>query len=46
MLFVSRQKLFSLSRYLTFFCHVAKRFDKKDTVDFKFYDVTPSKQQS
>ena len=28
-------KFFSL-----FFGHVAKRFDKKDKVNFKFYDVT------
>ena len=34
MLFISRQKLFSFSRYLT------KQLDKKDKVNFKFYDVT------
>ena len=39
MLFISPQKLFSFSRYLTF-GHVAKRIDKKDKVNFKFYDVT------
>ena len=44
MLFISPQKLFSFSRYLTFcldfFGRVAKRLDKKDKVKFKIYDVT------
>ena len=44
MLFISRQKLLSFSRLLKFlswlFGHVAKRLDKKDKVDFKFYDFT------
>ena len=39
MLFISRQKLFSFSRYLTlcldFPGHVAKRLDQKDKVNFK-----------
>ena len=34
MLFISRQKLFSFSGYLT------KQLDKKDKVNCKFYDVT------
>ena len=44
MLFISPQKLFSFSRYLTFcldvFGRVGKRLDKKDKVNFKTYDVT------
>ena len=44
MLFISTKKLFSFSRYLSFCCdfigHVAKRLDKKDKLNFKFYDVT------
>ena len=44
MLFISLQKLFSFSRYLSFFSwflgHVAKRLDKKDNVNFKFYGDT------
>ena len=44
MFFIPRQKLFSFSRCLSFclefFGHVAKRLDKKDKVNFKFYDVT------
>ena len=43
MLFVSPQKLFSFSRYLTlsldFFGRVAKQLDYKDKVNFKIYDV-------
>ena len=38
MLFISRQKLFSFSRYLRY--HVGKWLDKKDKINFKFYDVT------
>ena len=42
MLFISPKKLFSFSRYLSFCLdvHVAKQFDNKDMVNFKFYDVT------
>ena len=44
MLFISSQKLFSFSKYFKFlswlFDHVAKRLEKKDHVNFKFYDVT------
>ena len=44
MLFISPQKLFSFSRYLSFclvfFGHLAKRLDQKDKVNFKFYDAT------
>ena len=44
MLFISPQKLFSFSRYLTFcldfFGRVAKRFDQKEKVNFKISDVT------
>ena len=44
MVFISLQKLFSFSRYLSFrldfFGQVAKRLDKKDKVNFKFYDFT------
>ena len=41
MLFISPQKLFSSKVFLlTFFDHVAKRLDKKDKVNVKFYDVT------
>ena len=44
MFFISPKKLFSFSRYLSFlswlFGHVTKRLDKKDKVNFKFYDVT------
>ena len=44
MVFISPQKLFFFSRYLSFcldfFGHVAKQLDKKNQVDFKFYDVT------
>ena len=43
-LFISPQKIFLFSRYLKFlswlFGHVAKLLDKKDKVNFKFYDVT------
>ena len=43
MLFSSPQKLFSFSTYLSFclgfFGHVSKRLDKKDKVNFKFYDI-------
>ena len=37
MLFISPKKLFSCS---WLFGHVTKRLDKKDKVNFKFYDVT------
>ena len=37
MLFISPKKLFSFS---WLFGNVTKRFDKKDKVNFKFYDVT------
>ena len=37
--FISPQKLFSFSRYLSF-CLDQKRLDQKDKVNFKFYDVT------
>ena len=44
MLFISRQKLFSFSRYLSFcldFLVVElDKKDKKDTVNFKYYDAT------
>ena len=44
MLFVSPKQLFLFSRYLNFslnfFGHVNKPLDKKDKVNFKFYDVT------
>ena len=44
MLFISPEKLLSFSRYLSFlswlFGLVTKRLDKKDKVNFKFYDVT------
>ena len=44
MVFISPQKLFSFSRYLIIlpwlFGDVEKRLDKKDKVNFKFYDVT------
>ena len=43
MLFISRQKIFSLSRYLTFFIEflvVSQNGYKKDKVNFKIYDVT------
>ena len=44
MLFISRQKLFSFSRYLSFcpdFLIMQQNdFDKKDQVNFKSYDVT------
>ena len=40
----SSKQLFLFWRYLSFcvnfFGHVTKRFDKKDKVNFKFYDVT------
>ena len=44
MLFISPQKLFSVSVYLSF-CHdflvmLKKRLDKNDKVNFKIYDVT------
>ena len=41
MLFISPQQLFSfyLNFCLDFFGHGAKRLDKKDKVNFKFYDV-------
>ena len=42
--FISLQKLFSFSKVFTFlswvFACVAKRLDKKDKVNLKFYDVT------
>ena len=45
MLFISPQKLFPFSRYLSFcpdfFGRVAKRLDQKNKVNFKIYDVTP-----
>ena len=43
MLFISPQKIFSFSRYLSFcldFLAIAKRLDLKDKVSFNFYDVT------
>ena len=43
MLFISPQKLFPFSRYLSFchdFGHVSKRLDYKDKVNFKFCDAT------
>ena len=45
MLFISPKKLFWFSRFLrfcldVFFAHVTKRLDKKDKVNFEFYDVT------
>ena len=48
MLFISRQKLFPFSRYLSFcldfFGHVQKRLDKKDKVNFKFITSQPGYQ--
>ena len=41
--FYLRQKLFVLKifKFLSWlFCHVEKRLDKKDMINFKFYDVT------
>ena len=42
--FISLQKLFSFSKVFTFlswvFACVAKRLDKKDKANLKFYDVT------
>ena len=44
MLFMSPQKLFFFSRYLTFcldfFGRVAKELDQKGKFNFKIYDVT------
>ena len=44
MLFISPRKLFSFSRYFNFlswlFGHVAKQFDQKHKVNFKFWDIT------
>ena len=43
MFFITPQKIFSFSRYLSFvltFYHVSKRLDKKGRVNFKFYDIT------
>ena len=44
MLFISPQKLFSFSRYLTlcldFFGRVAKRLYYMDKINLKIYDVT------
>ena len=43
MLFISCKKLFPFSRYLSFclnFGDVTKQLDKKDKVNFTFYDVT------
>ena len=44
MLFISPEKLFLFSRYLSFlsrlFGHVTKQLDKKGKINFKFYDLT------
>ena len=42
MLFISPQKLvLKIFKFLSWLLgHVAKRLDKKDKVNFKFYDVT------
>ena len=44
MLFISPQKPFLFSRYLTFsldfFGRVAKRLDQRDKVNFQMHDVT------
>ena len=40
MLFIIPQKLFSFSRFSSFCLDLTKQVQKKDKVNFKFYDVT------
>ena len=40
MLFISLQKPFLFSRYLSFRLDLFERLDKKNMVNFKFYDIT------